>query len=189
MKTHLFFSRLCHSPIFRVAVVVLFALVWNSLAVGGEIHDAAKDGDLEKVKALLKLNPDLVFSKDTNSYTPLFLAAIFDHKDVAELLLANKADVNSKDKNGETPLHWAAINNHIGMVKFLLASNADVNIKDNNGITPLHLAAFGGYEDVVELLLANKADVNAKATGDKPVIVSGASRIYYSKGMTPLHLV
>ena len=48
------FSRLCHSPILRLAAVMLVALAGSSLAFGGEIHDAAKAGDLEKVKALLK---------------------------------------------------------------------------------------------------------------------------------------
>ena len=36
-----------------------------------EIHEAARDGDLENVKALLKHYPDLVFSKDTYGLTPL----------------------------------------------------------------------------------------------------------------------
>ena len=46
----------------------------------------AQRGDLEKVKALLKDNPDLVSSKDTNGWMPLHAAAIDGHKDVAELL-------------------------------------------------------------------------------------------------------
>ena len=71
MNMHSFFSRLCHSPIPRRAAVMLVALAWSSLAFCGEIHDAAKDGDLEKVKALLKDNPDLVFSKDNDGATPL----------------------------------------------------------------------------------------------------------------------
>jgi hypothetical protein len=50
------FSRLCHSPIPRCAAVLLVALAWSSLAFGGEIHNAAKNGDMEKVKALLKSN-------------------------------------------------------------------------------------------------------------------------------------
>jgi ankyrin repeat protein len=41
---------------------------------------------LEKVKALLKDNPNLVFSKDNNGATPLHYAAK-RHKDVAELLV------------------------------------------------------------------------------------------------------
>ena len=65
-------------------------------------------GDLAKAKALLKDNPELVFSRATTGatrlhwadeigMTPLHVAAQNGSKDVAELLLANKADVNDKD--------------------------------------------------------------------------------------------
>ena len=57
------------------AVVTMVALAWSSLGFGGEIHDAAKAGDLAKVKTLLKDNPDLVFSKDSYGRTPLHLVA------------------------------------------------------------------------------------------------------------------
>lgn len=40
-----------------------------------EIHDAARDGDVGKVRALLKETPDLVFSKDNIGRTPLHVAA------------------------------------------------------------------------------------------------------------------
>ena len=53
-----FSSQFCHSPILRRATVMLVALAWSSLAFCGEIHNAAKSGDLEKVKTLLKANPD-----------------------------------------------------------------------------------------------------------------------------------
>jgi cytohesin len=85
----------------------------------GEINDAARNGDLAKVKALLKDHPDLVSSTDDNGQTPLCSAAIGGHKDVAELLLANKADVNAKDDNGETPLHAAAKAGQNNMVDLL----------------------------------------------------------------------
>jgi hypothetical protein len=77
-------------------------------AFGDDIFDAAKSGDLEKVKALLKDNPDLVFRKDILGQTPLHLAAWNGHKDAVELLLVSKADVNAKDKGGATPLFMAA---------------------------------------------------------------------------------
>ena len=66
-STHSCFSRPRRSPIPRLAPVMLAALLllaWSSLALSGEIHNAARDGDLGRVEALLRDDPDLVFSKD-----------------------------------------------------------------------------------------------------------------------------
>src|SRR5215470_5189451 len=126
-----------------------------------EIYDGARAGDLPKVKALLKDQPDLVFSKERAGGTPLHYAAKNGSKDVAELLVAGKADVNGKNRFGETPLLEAARGGHRNVVELLLAHRADVNAKDNDGATPLLWAAKNGHQDVVELL-ASDSDVNAK---------------------------
>ena len=146
------FSRLCHLPSLRLAAVMLAALAWSSPAFCGEIHDSARDGNLKKVKALLKHNPALISSKDNNGGMPLHEAAFNGHKDVAELLLDKKAGVNARDNNGATPLHYAAFNGHKDVVELLLANKAEVNARDNNGKTPLQLAAQNGHKDVAELL-------------------------------------
>ncbi len=170
MKANSFLCRIICPAKFHLAAVslILFStLAWSSLAFGGKIHDAAGNGDLEKVKALLKDNPNLVFSKDNGGETPLHWAADGGHKDVAELLLANKAEVNAIDNNGRTPLHYAAENGDAGMTKLLLDHKADANAKDKNGKTPLHVAR---NSDVAELLLDNKADVNSKdKSGNTPL--------------------
>jgi len=127
---------------------------------GSKLNDAAATGNFSKSKALLKANPDLVFSKDKNGYTPLHWAAFMGHKDVAELLLADGADVNATNNFGETPLHEAASMGHKDVAELLLASNADVNAKGNYRTTTLHLAAYMGHRDVSELLLAHGADVD-----------------------------
>jgi ankyrin repeat protein len=98
---------------------MLVALAWSSPAFCGEIHDAARDGNLEKVKALLKGNPDLVFSKDDQGETPLHFAANLGHKDVVEFLLAKKADVNAKANNGWTPLYVAGRTGHNDVAELL----------------------------------------------------------------------
>jgi ankyrin repeat protein len=97
-------GRFLHWPISRLVAVLLLVLTWSSLAFCGEIQDAIAKGDMEKVKKLIKDNPDLVFSKDENGWTPLHLAA-HGRKEMAELFLANKAEINAKDNNGSTPLH------------------------------------------------------------------------------------
>jgi ankyrin repeat protein len=82
----------------RRAAVTLVAVAWISFAYCGEIHDAARKGDLESVKALLKDNPELVNDKDDNyGATPLHWAAAGGYQDVVELLLVGKAEVNAKD--------------------------------------------------------------------------------------------
>ena len=39
--------------------------------------------------------------------TPFHYAALWGHKEIAELLLAKGADVNAKANDGKTPLDWA----------------------------------------------------------------------------------
>jgi ankyrin repeat protein len=177
-----------HFLVSRFAAGVLAALIWISPAFCGPIHDAARVGDLAKVKALVQANPDLVFSKDDDGETPLHVAAENDRKDVVEFLLANKADVKAKDggRTSGTPLHTAARYGHKDVAELLLANKADVNAKNVWGRTPLHVAAENDHKDVAELLLANKADVNAKdGAGNTPL---DAAAFYGDKAMAELLL-
>jgi len=146
----------------RAAATMLFMLIWSGAALADEIHSAAVNDDLDKVKSLLKINPDLVSSKDGDGETPLHWAAANGHNDVVKFLLANKADVNAKDNSGDTPLHQAAGKGYLDTAELLLAGQADVNSKDKNEYTPLHYAVLGHQLKLVQLLLAKKADVNAK---------------------------
>src|ERR1035441_8858139 len=171
-NTHSFFSRVCR-PRIPLLTVALVAMAWTSLATPlSEVNAAAMKGDLAKVKALLKGNPDLIFSKASYGEMPLHWAAMGGHKDVVEFLLANNASVNATNTLGWTSLHFAASDGHNDMAELLLAHEADVNAKNSEGETPLHWAARNGHKDVVKLLLANNADVNAKD----------------NKGITPLNL-
>lgn len=194
---HSFFSRHFGSPIPSTAVTLamLAMLLWSSgctsvkptsrgtnpVTSSGKIHDAAaRSAELEKVKALLKVAPDWVFSTTNNNhgYTPLHIASVDGFKDMAKLLLANKANVDAKSNNGLTPLHLAAEFGHRDVAEELLNNGADVNARSYRSVgngkqgyyTPLHYAVRSGHKDVAEVLLANGADVNAKANdGNTPL--------------------
>jgi ankyrin repeat protein len=151
----------CHIAVVLLIVLAVSISACKSSSSLGSIHDAARDGDLQKVTMLLKDSPELALKEDKGALTPLHWAAENGHRDVAELLLANKADVNAKDNNGYTPLSWAAKAGHKDVAELLLANGANVNAIDTMGRTPLHWAAAGNHKDIVDLLLSNRADVNA----------------------------
>jgi ankyrin repeat protein len=169
MNIRLFHGRCSHSPIIHLIAAML---VWSSFAFSGPIHSAIAKRDLQIIRALLKDNPNLVFSIDDNGRTPLHLAAMLGHKELAEFLLANKAEVNAKANAGFTPLHLAAATGKRDLVEFLLTNKAEINSKNNYDFTPLHFAAQNGHNDVVVFLLAKKAELNAKT----------------KSGATPMHL-
>ncbi len=177
MNTRSFFCRLCHSPIARLAAITLIVLAWSSLAFCGEIHEAAKSGDLAKVKALLKANPNLVFSIDNSGMPSLQAAkmlriyAPWTPYPEKQRGLADKIEASGMPFSGRTPLHYAADAGFKDVVALLLASKADVNAMVYGTIypdgAPLHMAASKGHKDVVALLLANKAEVDRRTTGGK----------------------
>jgi len=123
-----------------------------------QIHDAARDGNIEAIKQHLAAGTD-VNAMDDWSWTPLRWATFGGHKEIVELLIAKGADVNAKDVfMGMTPLHYA-LNKEIA--ELLIAKGADVNAKGKRG-TPLHYTATFGSSKVVKLLIDKGADVNAK---------------------------
>jgi ankyrin repeat protein len=53
-----------------------------------------------------------VNAKTNSGWTPLVVAAVRGHKEVAELLIAKGADVSAKNDDGETPLDLAIGRKH-----------------------------------------------------------------------------
>lgn len=189
-----------HFPRLGRLAVTLVVLAWSSRAFGGEIHEAVRHRDLEKVKALLKDNPDLVLNRDggetpwhlvclaeielqtrtasTNLTTPVVNTHTeFDQYPssnvlaIAKVLIASGAEINIRDNSGRTPLVLAAYSGYPEVAQLLLANKAGVKVKDDAGSTALHWAASFGRQEVAALLLANEAEVDARD----------------NEGATPLH--
>ena len=65
----------------------VLGLIFVAIPVrGAEIHDAAKNGDIEKVKSLLTEKSERMNAKDKNGYTPLHWATTEGHKELTGLL-------------------------------------------------------------------------------------------------------
>ena len=81
-------------------------------AVEGNIHAAAYEGDLAKMKQLVAGGVDINL-RDKKKVTPLHLAAFQGNKHhiaMTKWLLANGANVNLTIAFGDTPLDWAVRN-------------------------------------------------------------------------------
>jgi ankyrin repeat protein len=170
-----FLGKPHNSQILSQASLTLVVLICSNLSFGGEIHQAAASGDVSRVNALIRADPESVNTHDTYilfGWTPLIYAVASDHKQVVELLLSHGADVNGKGLDGTTPLEEVADVGHKNMAEFLLSRGADVNGKNGLHWTPLYVAAQAGNIEVAQVLLSHKADVNAKDDSD---------------GTTPLH--
>ena len=105
--------------------VVFFGILFLSISVNssllaGEIHEAAKSGDLEILRTLIENDPALVNSLDSDRNTPLILAVDAGKLEAASFLIKSGADVNAVNYNKESSLHIAARKGNGEAVELLL---------------------------------------------------------------------
>jgi len=139
------------------------------LATGIEpnIFEAAATGRIERVRELVKKNPDLVRTYSPDGWTALHLN--FGNLEIVKVLLDNSSDINavSKNKLSATPLQGAAAMQNLELARLLIARGANVNCRGEEGVTPLHEAAGNGQIELAKLLLDHGARVNAKDDSGK----------------------
>ena len=95
--------------------------------------------------------------------TPLHVASIWGHVNVAQVLLDYGADVNAQDSLDQTPLHLALCYENIEIMRILLKHGANLKMQTYNSYsTPLHYAALRGKPDNARLLLDHGTDVHIR---------------------------
>jgi ankyrin repeat protein len=91
-------------------------------------------------------NYDVVENTDNNIPSPLTMATMNDHLDVAIALLKKGSDINYRGVEGATALFEATEKGHFCMVKYLLSKGASINIATHQMRTPLlQLVMNSGY--------------------------------------------
>lgn len=130
------------------------------------LHLAAKNGQIEMVKFLIKRGANVNAQSAVNKLTPLHCAAVRkNNKEIIEILIKKGANVNALDESKNTPLHSASAEGHNScqeVIKTLIKNGANVNAKNKDGWTPLHVAAsYFSSERIIETLIERGVNVNA----------------------------
>ena len=144
---------------------------------GSPVADAARRGDREAVRALLKQGAD-VNAAQGDGLTALHHAALRGDAALVEMLVYAGANVGAMTRIGQyTPLHVAAQAGSAPAVQALLKAGSSVAARTTTtGVTPLHLAAGSGNAEVIKMLLDGGADANARDAdwGQTPLIFAAA---------------
>jgi ankyrin repeat protein len=132
----------------------------RELRIYAGIHAAAANGDVAEIEKLVGEgeNPNL---QDSNSRTPLIVAAYRKHHDAVRALLRLGGNVNARDLQRFDILTIGAINNDLELVKIALEGGADARaIAGNYDGTALISAAHLGHAEIVKALIAAKAPLD-----------------------------
>lgn len=131
------------------------------------LHNAVTFTDNVKVVEMLIDHGADIEKTVGDGYTPLILAAKYDHKLVADYLIGKKANINAHESFFHlTPLHFAVGTTDIDLAKLLIQRGADINARATKkrvtiamikmgSLTPLNLALTYGDIEMADLLKAN----------------------------------
>ena len=106
-----------------------------------EMLDAAKEGNIEAVEALLEKKVPIE-SRNRFGNTALIYAVRGGHGVLVKNLVDAGASVNKSNLSGKTPLMEAAIKGNMGLARYLVEQKADVNAKTIENFNALIFATY-----------------------------------------------
>uniref|UniRef100_A0A1D1XZR9 Putative ankyrin repeat protein RF_0381 n=1 Tax=Anthurium amnicola TaxID=1678845 RepID=A0A1D1XZR9_9ARAE len=112
--------------------------------VNRAMHAAARGGNLEILKELLRNCSDILAYRDVHGSTVLHAASGRGQVEVVRDLVVSYEIINSRDNQGNTALHVAAFRGHLAVVEALIiGSPTSVYLTNNGGDNFLHMAVAG----------------------------------------------
>ncbi|KAF4323780.1 hypothetical protein BBO99_00000993 [Phytophthora kernoviae] len=142
------------------------------------VHAAARDGELEDLREILRQDATQAMALDKYGLTPLHWACDRGNAAEAQLLLQNGADVDAVEKRifKRHPLHFAVLASSEATVQELLNHHADLLATDYRGWAPIHAAAYSGNVTTLTVLLDAGASVSTQLTAQRETALHIAAR-------------
>lgn len=133
--------------------------------LGRQLLQCAADGQAEQLERLMARGAPL--TSDWLGTSPLHMAAMYGHLNVAKFLLSTGVVRDVRTKVDKTPLHFAATEGFLDIARLLLEHGAAVDLRDMLNMTALHWAVQRAHTECVELLLKYGANVQISNKFDK----------------------
>ena len=151
-------------------IYYLFHFVLGMASAITPLHDAARVGDVDKVKEFLNHGKYNVNSTDSTRQTPLHHACEKGCLDVVRVLVSEfKADMTVHDGDGQTALMLAAVNSHENVVNALMSYGCPLDSNPKNGWTALHCACQRGSVRLVQSFLNTISVLSMDNEGNTPL--------------------
>lgn len=141
------------------------------LVLNMKLLQAAREGDLEKVKESIKEGAQVDTDVEYDARTPLIEAGSKGYKEICEFLLSKGANPNIQDGSGQTVLMQS--NEEICAVLLNGMYTTNINAQDNNGWTALMFAVKKDDKKLCELFIANNADASITTIKEKKISTGG----------------
>jgi ankyrin repeat protein len=141
------------------AALIPIALL-PAAANAGNIHDAVRSRDVQRIDELLAQSPGLITSRDDSQRLPLHWAALGGDVAIIEKVFESSL-LSEGDFAGFQPLHLAAMG-QLEATKWLIQQGADVGARSKEGLRPLDWAARAGTPDIIRYLVQSGASLDAK---------------------------
>ena len=167
----------------RITAILAISMLWSSYTVSSpQLLEAAKQGDVKEVAALLNAGADINFTVPNKTpkyaylvYTALEIASGRGHTEVVALLLQRGAKTRDDQWRGLYAATWAGKQGYTQVITLLLKHENPRPNELDPLFGPALISAVRGYQvDTVSMLLSAGLDPNWHTKGDafpKPAIL------------------
>jgi ankyrin repeat protein len=155
---------------------------WSNFPTGRKevdafpLYYAALGGFYELAEYLVGKHPEHIDARGGLMATPLKVALVGKHFEVAELLHRNGADVDVRVASLYTALFQACWFGYLDIARWLLNHGADMNAQGGYlGFGALHFAVDTGHLLICQMLTEHNADIhNRSNAGESPLHVAAS---------------